>query len=114
MFSQFHLITTVILGSISETNSEVFFEKRPGYDPMETSDKMPAATKTPPIQNVNNHMLIWRKEIKVSLRKGFLHSFVFRQINKKKYFSHIRVRGKRENIKRMISFKIFLSFSCSP
>lgn len=44
----------------------------------------------------------------------FTLSFVFRQINKKKYFSHIRVRGKRENIKRMISFKIFLSFSCSP
>lgn len=95
MFSQFHLITTVILGSISETNSEVFFEKRPGYDPMETSDKMPAATKTPPIQNVNNHMLIWRKEIKVSLRKGFLHSRLCSDKSIRKNIFHIFVLGEK-------------------
>lgn len=90
----------------------MFFEKRPDYDPMETSDKMPTAIKIPPIQKVNNHMLIWRKEIKIRLRRErvFTLSFVSRQINKKKYFPHIYVRGKRENIKRMISFKIFSLF----
>lgn len=75
----------------------------------------PTATEIYPFQNLNNNMLIWRKEIEVKpRRKRFLcPHFCLAKSMRKRIFSCICVR-KKKNIKRTLSFKIFPSFSCSP